>query len=537
MPEFHATRLWLGLVGLALCLGVAGFASTLQPPPFDVVVRNGEIFDGSGNASYRADIGIKDGKIAAIGRKLASGKSEIDASNCFVSPGFIDVHTHAEGVIPHRNAENFLRMGVTSIVIGNCGSSESDLGAFFEKLEKDPASINVASLVGHNTVRRAAMKGNFNRPPSADELESMRLSVRRAMEQGAVGLSTGLIYLPGTYSKQDEIAELAKVVAEFDGIYASHMRNESRSIVEAIQELLYVARESGCRAELSHIKLGGEVMWGKHKSILELLDKARKDGIEITQDQYAYPASSTSLSVIIPDAYLDGGVDKFNELVKNPEIKEKVVQEIKANLKARGRDDFAYVVIADFKADRSLNGKDLVTITKQQKAAGTLDDQIDMIFSMLARGGASCVFFGMSEEDVRGFMAHPNTMFASDSGIRVMGEGVPHPRGYGNNARILQKYVREEGVLSWSEAIRKMTSLPAQTFRLNDRGLLKLGLAADLVVFDPKAVKEVATYDDPHHYAEGFKSVIVNGVEVVSNDRHLGTRPGMPLRHRSNLPK
>lgn len=533
MNSFSATNgVWIARVAIAGVVIAGGISyANARKPDFDLVIRNGIVIDGSGNPGYRANVGIRDGKIAAIGAGTMSGGKEIDATGKVVAPGFIDVHTHAENVVDLPDAENFVRMGVTSVVIGNCGSSELDLAALFKRLESKTVSVNVASLIGHNAVRRSAMGGNHNRLPTPDELEKMRASVRKAMEDGAVGLSTGLIYLPGTFSKTDEIIELAKIVREFDGIYASHMRNESRKIVEAIEELLTVARGSGCRAELSHIKLGGEVMWGKHTQILDLLDKAREEGVEVTQDQYVYAASSTSISALIDDKFLDGGTQALIPKLKEKATKQAVIDDLKANLKARGREDYAYVVIADHKANRSFNGKNIVEIAQQMYGTSTLDDQLEAILHIFSSGGASCVFHGMSEDDVIGFMKHPNTMFASDSACRDPKEGMPHPRGYGNNARVLGRYVRELKAIRLEEAIRKMTSLPAQTFRLLDRGLIRVGMAADVVVFDSKAVADPSTYTDPHHLAIGFKAVVVNGALTVEGDKHTKTRNGRPLRH------
>jgi N-acyl-D-amino-acid deacylase len=522
-------QLALLAIGVAIA---AGFALPGRQEEFDVLIKGGWVIDGAGNPAYRADVAVNKGKIAAIGTNLGSAKEVIDARGQIVAPGFIDVHTHAENVLEHQRAENFVRMGVTSIVIGNCGGSELPLRSFFDKLEKQGVSVNVASLVGHNTVRRNAMGGNFNRPPTLNELEKMKLYVEEAMQDGAVGLSTGLIYLPGTYSKTDEIIELAKISSQYGGLYASHMRSESTRINEAIDELIAVAKGADCRAQLSHIKLAGENAWGQTARILAKLEQARKEGIELTQDQYAYTASSTTISTLIPDEALEGGADKFKERLAKPAEKAKMVEFMKGRLSARGRTDYAYAVVANYRTDKRLNGKNLVEAAQILKGRNDLDAQIETILEMNAKGGASMVFHGMNEDDVKGFMRHPNTMVASDSSVRPFGEDVPHPRGYGNNARVLGRYVRELGVITLEDAIRRMTSLPAQTFRLKDRGLVKEGMAADLVVFDPAKVTDKATYDQPHQYAVGFKAVLVNGVPVVRDDAHSGAKPGVPLRRK-----
>lgn len=511
---------WAGLI--------LGFALAVSAQPFDLLIRHGRIADGTGNPAFFADIAVKDGRIAKIGRIDQRGTTELDATGLIVAPGFIDVHTHAEDVRELPLAENFLRMGVTTIVLGNCGSSVLQVGEFFQKLEATPVSINVATLIGHGTVRGKAMGGSFMRPPSADELGQMKSLVERAMRDGALGISTGLIYLPGTFAKTEELIELAKVAAAHDGIYVSHMRDEGNDIEDALAELFRIAREAKIRAEVSHIKLSGKNNWGRPAEILATIEKARAEGLDITQDQYGYDASSTGISQIIPDWAREGG--KFRERINDPEQKSNIVHEMKAKLARGKRTDFSYAVIAEYKKDRSLNGLDLVAATKKKRLSESLDEQLEMIFEIQTNGGASAVFRSISEEDLRVFLQHPNTMFASDSGMRRYQEGVPHPRGYGNNARILARYVRELKLLRLEDAIRRMTSLPATTFRIADRGVIREGAWADLVIFDPAKVQDHATFEDPHHYATGFQSVLVNGIPVIRNDEHTQARPGKAVR-------
>jgi N-acyl-D-amino-acid deacylase len=441
-----------------------------------------------------------------------------------VAPGFIDVHTHAEDIADLPLAENFLRMGVTTLVLGNCGGSTLNVGEFFKKLEAMRISPNMATLIGHNTVRSHVMGGAFMRPPTEEELTRMKGLVDQGMKDGALGLSTGLIYLPGTFARTDEIIELAKVVSAHDGMYVSHMRDEGLDILESLAELFQIAREAHLRAHVSHIKLSGKPAWGRAQKVLEAIEKARAEGLDITQDQYAYTASSTSMSQLIPETAREGL--KFRERINDPAQKAQIVREMKAKLKRGQRDSYAYAVIADYDKDVSLNGKNIVEAAKLKRGSDSLDDQIELILEIQANGGASGVFFGIDEGDLRLFMQHPNTMFASDSGVRKFQEGVPHPRGYGNNARVLAHYVRELKLLRLEEAIRRMTSLPATTFRLQDRGQLREGSWADLVVFNPVTVQDVATFNDPHHYATGFAAVIVNGVVVVKDDAHTRARPG-----------
>jgi len=513
------------------------FCLLLSAATPDLVIRNATIIDGTGNPGYHADIAVTDNKITEIGIIPQTGKEEIDAKGKVVAPGFIDVHTHAENIIQLPNAENFLRMGVTTIVIGNCGGSELDLASFFKTLETKPVSPNVASLFGHNTVRRSVMGGNFDREPTAEEKQKMADLTQRAMDDGAVGLSTGLIYLPGTYSKTEEIIDLAKVAAKNHGLYATHMRSESSEIFTAIDEMIRIGQESGARVEYSHVKLSGKNMWNRTAEVFARLDAARTNGLEITVDQYSYTASSTSISTLIPDDALEGGTEKFKARLADPANKAEIVKFMKNRLTLRLQNDYDYAVIASCRADSRLNGKNIVEAAQIRLGKSTLDDQIETIFWIQSNGGASGVFHGMSEDDIKSFMQHPNTMIASDSGCREFNEGVPHPRGYGNNARVLGRYVRELKTIRLEDAIRKMTSLPAQTFRFKDRGILKPGFAADIVIFDPQTIAEQATYTAPHAYSTGFAAVIVNGKIVVRKDVHTGARPGIPLRREGYIPR
>lgn len=504
--------------------------SPLWTQEFDLVVRRGRVLDGTGQPAVSADIAIRGDRIVAVGEVGGRGKTEIDAAGKVVAPGFIDVHTHSEDVTELPFAENFIRMGVTTIVTGNCGGSKLNLAEFFAELERTKVAVNVASLIGHNTVRGQVMGGSFARPPTDDELVRMRELVDRGMRDGAVGLSTGLIYLPGTFAKTEEIIELAKAASQHGGIYASHMRHETIRIFDALAELVRIAREARIRAEVSHLKLSGPSAWGKTPEVLALLEKARAEGLEITHDQYAYTASSTGLATLVPNDAREGGTKEFVARIGKPEEKARIVAEMKATLARAQRKDYTYAVIANYKTDTRLNGKNIAQAAKLVRGADSLDDQIELIFEITAHGGGQGVFHGMSEDDLRVFMKQPLTMVASDAGPRKFGEGVPHPRGYGNNARVLGRYVRELKHLSLEEAVHKMTALPARTFRLNSRGELKPGYVADVVIFDPEQVSDPSTFNDPHHYAVGFTEVIVNGVPVIRHAQLTGERPGKPVR-------
>jgi N-acyl-D-amino-acid deacylase len=372
------------------------------------------------------------------------------------------------------------------------------------------------------------MGGEFDRPPTPEELAKMRAAVEQGMKDGAVGISTGLIYLPGTLAKTDEIIELAKVVGQYGGIYASHMRNEGADIYKSLDELFRISREGGLRAHVSHLKLSGQENWAQTEKVIAAIERARAEGLDITQDQYAYPASSTSISTLIPKKYREGG--KFAEHYSNEVTRAQMVEEMRSVRERGGAKDYSYAVIASYRHDRSFNGLNIAQAAKKLRGSDSLDDQIQTILEIQKNGGAGAVFHGMSEDDVQQFMRHPNTMFASDSGVRRFNEGVPHPRGYGNSARFLARYVRELNVLKLEDAVRRMTSLPATTFALKNRGLIREGCWADLVVFDLAKVQDNATFEKPHQYATGFAHVFVNGVEVVKNDQHTGAKPGRALK-------
>jgi N-acyl-D-amino-acid deacylase len=510
------------------CLGLSALPATAEE--YDLVVRHARLVDGTGRSAEPGDLAVRDGHIAALGRFTGNGRIEIDAEGRVLAPGFIDVHTHSEDIAELPTAENFLRMGVTTIVTGNCGTSRLDVAGFFAELSKAKVAVNVATLIGHNTVRFQVMGGSFARPPTEAELAEMQRLVDHALQEGALGLSTGLIYLPGTFARTEELVELARTVAARDGIYTSHMRYENYRIREALDELVRIAREAGVRAHVSHLKLGGPAAWGQAGDILAYLDRARAEGLPISEDQYVYTASSTSLGSRILSEAREGGLERYRERLADPAWKARIVDDMKQTLQKNQQPDFSFAVIANFKPDPRLNGRTVPEAAQLLRGAAALDDQIEVILDLEARGGASAVFHGMNETDLQKFLRHPLTMIASDSGPRKFGDGVPHPRGYGNNARVLGRYVRDLRLLGIEDAVRRMTSLPAQTFHLAQRGELKPGYIADLVIFDPATVGDPSAYGDPHHYATGFSDVIVNGVPVIRAGVLTGERPGQSVR-------
>jgi N-acyl-D-amino-acid deacylase len=496
----------------------------------DLLIRNGRILDGSGNSWYYGDIAVRNGRIFRIGNvgNLSAAKT-IDAKGLIIAPGFIDVHTHIEGEeSKNPTADNFIRDGVTTVVTGNCGSSNIDIKSYLARIDSIKLSINVATLIGHNDVRKTVM-GRANRLPSPQELDSMQHLVETAMKDGAVGLSTGLIYIPGTYSNTAEVVALAKAAAKYKGIYTSHMRDEGDSVTEAIEEAIHVGREANMPVEISHFKLSGQQNWGRSRETLPMIIKARAEGLDVTIDQYPYTASSTSLSTLIPDEILADGQDSVNARLQRPQVRKYVTRYMEKKLKKRKLKHFSYAMIAYYRADTSFNGKSIDQVNTAMGRKHKVKYETETVMDMMEKGGASMVFHGMSDADVERIMQYPFNMFASDASIRIFGEGAPHPRGYGTNAKVLATYVRDKKVLSLEEAIRRMTSLPAQRFSLKDRGLLREGFAADIVIFDEKEVQDMSTYEKPHAYSKGFQYVIVNGTLVVENGVPLGARPGKAL--------
>jgi N-acyl-D-amino-acid deacylase len=515
---------WISFVLLFL------IAYSVQSQDCDILITNGKIIDGTGNNWYYGNIAVKDGKILKIGREVnLPAKKIIDAKGLIVAPGFIDVHTHLEGdEAKDPNATSFILDGVTTCVTGNCGSSNVDIDKYLHWIDSLKLSINVATLIGHNDVRKTVM-GRANRDATAEEMQQMENIVDKAMKDGAVGLSTGLIYIPGTYTKTPEIVALAKEAAKYNGIYASHMRDEGDSVTYAIEEALTIGREAKIPVEISHFKLSGQQNWGRSKETVPMIEAARKEGIDVTIDQYPYTASSTSISTLIPDEILADGQDSIKARLQRPVVRDYVIRSMLERLKKRKLKHFSYAVVAYHAADTTYNGKSIEQINVMKGRKHKIKEEALTIIDIMINGGASAVFHGMSEEDVKRIMKYPFNMFASDASIRVLNAGVPHPRGYGTNARVLAKYVREEKVLSLEEAIRRMTSLPAQKFQLKDRGLLKEGMAADIVIFDENEVKDVSTFEKPHAYSKGFHYVIINGVLTVDNEKHIGVRAGKAL--------
>jgi len=523
----------------------------------EIVLRNGYVIDGTGNPWFKADIGIDRGKIAKIG-DLESERAEtrINVRDLVVSPGFIDIHSHSDdALLINPKVESKIRQGVTTEVIGNCGDSGtpidetirkemekteapligagvkidySTLEEYARKLLRQGISVNVAPLVGHGNLRKMVV-GYENRPPTKAELERMKRILAEAMKQGAFGMSTGLIYPPGSYAKTPELIELAKVAASFHGIYTSHIRNEGEKLLHAVREAITIGREAKIPVEISHHKAGGEKNWGKVRQARVLMEDARKEGIEVTCDVYPYVASSFGLVNMLPQWAHEGGPEKITQRLRDSRIKNRMKKDmLKGALSSAHWDR---TMIAHCPKHKEYQGKFVADIAKAKR-----EDPFEFAFNLLIEEklAVSVVRFGMCEEDVEYVLRYPNAMVGSDGSALApygpLGKGHPHPRNYGTFVRVLGYYARERGIITIPDAVRKMTSLPAQKLGLRDRGVIRLGAWADLVIFNPETVVDMATYADPKRYPKGIDYVIVNGVLTVSKGRHTGARAGKVLK-------
>lgn len=541
------------MLGGALSAAAAetGAAVASAPAPYDLLIRGGQVFDGTGNPWFYADVAIRDGRVADVGDLSgAAARRVIDAAGRAVAPGFIDVHTHADtGLYNQPEAENFIRDGVTTIVTGNCGGSTLDVKTYFNNLATTGTALNVATLVGHNSVLRE-VKGSVKGELTPEQMQKAREIVRRAMEEGAVGFSTGLIYKPGTWSSTEEIIEMTREAGAMGGIYATHMRSEAGGIMNAIDEALRIGQEAGCRVQISHFKIARGLIPGDSDATLGKVAAARAAGQEVWIDQYPYTASSTGLSTMLPSWVFEEGNEKAREILRDPAQRERIFESMRnSHERTRKRTSLEYAVIASTRIRRpnlvGLNMKQAAQIFKMLKEKGddfdwqsvpkdqwpevSMQEQYEACIEIELRGGGGGVFHTMDEADVQNIMRHPLVAVCSDSGVRRLGSGQPHPRGYGSNARVLGRYVRELGTITLEDAIRKMTSLPATAFRFEGRGQLREGYWADVVIFDPAAVTDKATFDEPHQYSEGFDYVIVNGKLVIDGGELTGRLPGQPI--------
>jgi N-acyl-D-amino-acid deacylase len=518
-------------LALAFTLG----SSLCFSQDYDLVIRNARIIDGSGNPWYRADLAVKGDTIAAIAPSItAPAKQVIDAGGLVVSPGFIDVHTHAvRGIFERPTADNYVRQGVTTVFEGLDGftpMSTKSVKPFLDKLEATPRSLNVGSFMGQGSVREAVI-GLENRKATADEIAKMQELVRQGMKDGAWGLSTGLFYVPGNYTPVEEVIELEKMVAPYRGVHMSHMRSEASGVVDSVKETIAIGELGGVPTHVSHHKMMGKPNWGKSAETLKLIDEARARGIDVTLDQYPYEASATSIqAALVPQWALEGGIKATGQRLQDPAYRAKVRAETAQRIAGeRGGGDPRNVSISECTWDKSLNGKNLADITRARGFEPTGENAAETVMWIVEKGGCRGVFHAISEEDIERVMRYPWTMVASDGEVAIPGKGVIHPRSYGTFARVLGVYVHDRHVITLENAIRKMTSLPAQRVGIFDRGLLRPGLKADIVIFDPDKVHDIATYDDPHQYAVGYQDVIVNGRVVFDGKEMTSARPGLVL--------
>jgi len=530
---------------------------------YDLVLKNGKIIDGTGNPWFHADVGILNGKIQNIGQICEDSASTLDVRNLVVCPGFIDIHSHSDiSTLVDPKAESKVMQGVTTEVIGNCGLSPAPMRPgiqehlkqqffppefewnwpnyidFIATHEKHPSSVNIAPLIGHGALR-AAVLGLENRAPTKEELEKMKNLLSECLDAGVFGLSTGLVYTPACFAKTNEIIELARLLTKENRLYTTHIRGEGANRINAVNEALQIGREAGIRVQLSHHKAPGIENWGKVNVTLELIENARKSGIDATCDVYPYSASSTGLDICLPPWVREGGTEKMLERIKNENTRIQVKKEMESNkmqgfwaspLQTVGWERIV-IAVANNEENSSIEGRNIAEISESRKKS-PFDVFIEILTS--ENGNVPCIYHEMCEEDVKTVMCHPTAMIGSD-GIALSPKGIlgnhkPHPRSYGTFPRVLAKFVREEKLLQLEQAIRKTTSFPAQKLGLRDRGMLLKGFCADVLVFDPYEIQDTATFEEPAQFPRGVNYVIVNGVVVVSEGRHTGATPGNLLR-------
>ena len=519
---------------------------------YDLGIMNGRVIDGTGNPWYRGDLWVNGDTIAAIGGTRGKADRVIDARGMAVAPGFIDIHSHSDyTILREPRAESKVRQGVTTEVIGNCGNSAApvsealreyrrrymaammgddqvytweSMAEYMGLIERIGVAFNVATLVGHGTLRQNAV-GNEDRPPTRAEMAEMVGLLRESMEAGAWGLSSGLIYPPSVYAGTDELVDLARVAAEYGGLYSTHIRGEGNTLIEAVREAVEIGRRAEVRVQVSHFKACGSRNWGKTADTLRMVEEARGLGVDVTFDQYPYTASSTGLASILPRWVQEGGAERLIERLKDPQVRERIRAEPTEEMEDWGR----LVVV------QAANSPGYEDLSLSDIAAQEGKDPLDSTCDLLVREGAQAmiVLHEMVEEDVVRVMRSPLGMVGSDgravSPGGVFGRSMVHPRFYGTFPRVLGKYVRE-GVLSLPEVVRKMSGATAQRLGLPDRGLVRVGFKADLVVFDPETVSDEATYTEPHRYPSGIPYVLVNGVPVVEDGEHTGALPGKVLK-------
>jgi N-acyl-D-amino-acid deacylase len=502
------------------------FVWSCSQQTYDLVIHNGTIVDGSGTIGYQASVGITDGKIVRIGKiKTSQGIQAIDAGGKYVAPGFIDMHTHCENIRSEKRkaALNYLTQGVTTVVSGNCGSGTYKVKEYFNQLKAQRIGVNVVHLVGQGAVRFAVLK-SADRAPTTEELDKMRALVDQAMKEGAAGLSTGLFYAPGSFAKTDEVATLCEVVKQHDGIYATHIRDESTysiGLEASIREAIEIGERSGVPVQISHIKALGKPVWGKAEAVCQIIEEAQSRGVTVYADQYPYNASSTGLVAAVVPRWIQAD-GKLQERLKDPDLHPRIKMEMADNIERRGGAET--LVISSFPKKKEWEGKNL-----QEIATILSKSEVDAAIELVLMGGPGVISFNQSNEDVEYFMQKPYVMTGSDGSVQVLGETLPHPRSYGTFPRKIRRYVLEKNLLTMEQAIRSASGLPAEMLGFTKRGQIKEGYVADVVVFDPETIADKATFDDPHQYSEGILHVLISGTPAIKNGEFTGALAGSPL--------
>jgi N-acyl-D-amino-acid deacylase len=521
----------VGALGLlAAAFGVGPRAQVA--PRYDLLFRGGHVVDGTGSPWVLADVAVAGDSIALIAPRIdAPAARVVDATGLVVSPGFIDIHTHARrGIFAVPTADNYTRQGVTSIYEGQDGSSPLPIKDFLAKVEATRISPNFGTFVGQGSAREAVI-GTVDRKATPAEIEKMREIVRQGMLDGAVGLSTGLFYVPGIFTPTEEVVELAKVAGTMGGIHVSHMRNEAAGVLDSVRETIAIGELGGLPTQVTHHKIIGVQNWGRSADTLALVAAARARGVDVTIDQYPYTASATAISALFPPWALEGSRADIVRRLQNPAERAKIKATVVANIRFdRGGGDPKNVSVSSCAWDPSLAGKNLADITRGRGAEPTIENAAETAMFIVEKGGAQGIFHAIDEQDLERIITCPLTMIASDGEVPIFGEASPHPRSYGTFARVLAVYAREKRLLTLEEAVRKMTSLPAWRLGLQDRGILRRGMKADMAIFDPARVRDTATYDKPHQYAEGFSMVVVNGQVIYEKGGMTPARPGRILR-------
>jgi N-acyl-D-amino-acid deacylase len=513
---------------------LASAPSVASAQTYDLLISNGTVIDGTGAPRYRADVAITGNRIAAVSRTpiaRTSARRTIDATNLIVAPGFIDLHAHLDPILAMPDAESHVRQGVTLALGGPDGGGPFPFRRYLDSVSSKQLGMNVAFLAGHNSIRSAVM-GSEDRAPTASELERMKQMVAQSMAEGAFGMSTGLRYVPGFYSHVDEVVALSQVAADSGGIYTSHLREEGVGLIGGVAEALEIGRRARIPIVLTHHKAVGRLMWGKSVVTLAMVDSARKAGTDAMIDQYPYTASSTSLNVLVPPWALAGGNAQLRARLDNPVLKDSIIRGvIEYLLNDRGGGDLRRVQFSRVRWDSTLNGKTLHDLVARTHREPTIANAAPIVLDAVLKGGGSMIYHIIDEGDVKRIMAHPQTMIASDGRLNRLNDGSsPHPRAYGTFPRVLGKYVRDEKVLSLESAVNKMTGMPAGRLGLSDQGCLRVGCAANVTVFSAERVRDVGSFEDPHHYPEGIPFVIVNGQPVVDDNRFTASRPGVVLK-------